>query len=125
MLFSTSHFEQHFEEQTLQKGLGIFRRKKVDLLQHPSRSHYRFYSGNKELVLRKNGQRLMEYSCACGRINNCEHLAAVLFYFDPILADEIDQKRLRSQADPIKKKFTGLLKLIRDEAAIVVKKNDP
>lgn len=80
MLFNTTQFEQHFEEKFLKRGLKIFERGGVEMVERHGNSEFRFLCGKIELLLKKRGDKLFAYDCQCKQDNFCEHLSATLFY---------------------------------------------
>lgn len=80
MLFDTKQFELHFEEKHLKKGLKFFEQGAVDLIEKSGHGEFRLRCGQTELSLRKKGDKLLAFECACKKHLYCEHLAAALFY---------------------------------------------
>ncbi|MBL7930696.1 MAG: SWIM zinc finger family protein, partial [Bacteroidia bacterium] len=75
MLFSLKEFEHFFSDAMLRKGFQLFEGGKIRLL--PGKI---FQVGSKQVGVDKKADRLLSYSCTCGKSYNCEHLAALLFY---------------------------------------------
>ncbi|PBQ31747.1 hypothetical protein CNR22_08180 [Sphingobacteriaceae bacterium] len=81
MLFEVKQFEHSFKETTLKKGLKLFEKGAVELVEKQSRFDYHFFLEGDNLFLRKHGDKLMSYSCSCLKLTYCEHLSAVMFFF--------------------------------------------
>lgn len=81
MLFEVKQFEHFFKETILKKGLKLFEKGAVKMVEKQSRFDYHFFMEGDNLFLRKHGDKLMSYSCSCLRQSYCEHLSAAMFFF--------------------------------------------
>lgn len=104
MLFNTTHFEQHFSEQALRKGLQHVKKNRLHEGQR-ERLNYSFTVDAHTVQLKKKGDALLSAQCSCGRAPRCEHLSAVLFYLERHRLDVFagaapPPKRTQKQASP-------------------------
>ncbi len=97
MLFDIKQFEQFFREKTLKKGLKIFEKGQLHFVGKQSQFDYEFSVHETKLVLRKKGDKILSYTCACRNENNCEHFAASLFYFQQEDLGIVVKKRLHDK----------------------------
>jgi len=82
MSFDIRHFEQFINERILKKGLRLFESGRVEYVGRQTGGESQFVvDGNYSLSLRKRADKLSAYTCSCGKAAYCEHLVAVLFYF--------------------------------------------
>jgi hypothetical protein len=94
MLFDVKQFEQFFKELSLRKGLKLFERGELELVERHSDFEYRFFIKGRELLLKKKGDKLIHYLCSCSKDHYCEHLSASMFYFQQeALGIRIKRKR--------------------------------
>jgi len=80
-VFDIKQFEQLFKERTLKKGLMIFEKNDIELIEGIPGSGYHFSVSAEDLHLTKKGDKILGYSCSCAGDIYCEHLAALMFYF--------------------------------------------
>lgn len=81
MLFDVRYFEQLLDERILKKGLRLFESGSVELVEKSPGNETHFLVDAQSFTLKKKADRLISYTCSCGKSSFCEHLAAVLFYF--------------------------------------------
>jgi hypothetical protein len=82
MLFDLKEFEQFFAEKALKKGLNLFEKGKVEQVQKmPNGSHHFLINSDIHLSIKKKADAVISYTCDCEQKKYCEHLSAVLFYF--------------------------------------------
>ncbi|MEO6301979.1 MAG: hypothetical protein ABIP51_02285 [Bacteroidia bacterium] len=85
MLFDQKEFEHKIEEEKLKKGLKLFVKNKVELLNKTAQSEFNFLVDDTvaiEIFIRKKGEKILNYTCSCNNKNYCEHFAAALFYLE-------------------------------------------
>lgn len=81
MLFDAKEFEHYFSSTHLRKGLSLFEGAKVDLENRVAATEFKFTVDHQHLTLKKKGDKILHYTCSCAKKNLCEHLSAVMFYF--------------------------------------------
>ncbi len=103
-------FEHVFKADVLKKGLSIFKNNNVTLIDKKANGYYRFLISTKqqnELFVTKKAQKISNYNCTCNNLKNaCEHLCAVLFYFEKdVLGISIKEKKkqLKTKTPKLKK----------------------
>jgi hypothetical protein len=109
MLFDTRYFEQLLNERILKKGLKLFESGKVEFIGKQLANEFQFIVDSTfTFHLKKKADRLMSYTCTCDKEAYCEHLAAVLFYFQQ------DTLGLSVKKQARKKTGTALTKKVGD-----------
>ncbi|MCC6372900.1 MAG: hypothetical protein IT236_17985 [Bacteroidia bacterium] len=98
MLFIIPQFEQHFEEKILKKGLRLFMRSGMELIETLNSSELRFGGSGTELLLKKKGDKLLSYNCSCAGHFYCHHLAAALFLLQKETLALTPRKKIKSSA---------------------------
>lgn len=82
MLFNAREFEHHFTNALLKKGLRLFEKGQLEAQGRLGTNEFKFLLENQyELHLKKKGDQILDYTCSCNKSAFCEHLCAVLFYF--------------------------------------------
>lgn len=82
MLFDAREFEHYFSNALLKKGLRLFEKGLLEPDGRVGSSEFKFLVEDQfELILKKRGDKVMDYTCSCNKPSYCEHLCAVLFYF--------------------------------------------
>lgn len=81
MLFSFKEFEHFFSEAMLRKGLQLYEAGNIALLPEKVKDKRVFQVASRQISLSKRGDKLLDYSCTCSKSYYCEHLAALVFYF--------------------------------------------
>jgi hypothetical protein len=128
MLFNLKEFEHKIEETFLKKGLKLFLNKKVELIKKTGNGSFSFLIHEKnigEISVQIRSEKIQNYNCFCGSKNNCEHLAAVLFYLQQESLDLGNFKRSKDKTTTIKStlskrsnnkknKFAGYIRLIKN-----------
>jgi hypothetical protein len=101
MLFNLKEFEHKIEETFLKKGLKLFLNKKVELIKKTGNGSFSFLIHEKnigEISVQIRSEKIQNYNCFCGSKNNCEHLAAALFYLQQETLSMLKVKSLRKKA---------------------------
>ena len=101
MLFKLKEFEHKIEETFLKKGLKLFLNKKVELIKKTGSESFSFLIHEKnigEISVQIRSEKIQNYNCFCGSKNNCEHLAAALFYLQQETLSMLKVKSLRKKA---------------------------
>jgi hypothetical protein len=101
MLFNLREFEHKIEETFLKKGLKLFLNKKVELIKKTGNGSFSFLIHEKnigEISVQIRSEKIQNYNCFCGSKNNCEHLAAALFYLQQETLSMLKVKSLRKKA---------------------------
>ena len=101
MLFNLKEFEHKIEETFLKKGLKLFLNKKVELIKKTGSESFSFLIHEKnigEISVQIRSEKIQNYNCFCGSKNNCEHLAAALFYLQQETLSMLKVKSLRKKA---------------------------
>ncbi len=101
MLFKLKEFEHKIEETFLKKGLKLFLNKKVELIKKTGNESFSFLIHEKnigEISVQIRSEKIQNYNCFCGSKNNCEHLAAALFYLQQETLSMLKVKSLRKKA---------------------------
>lgn len=101
MLFNLKEFEHKIEETFLKKGLKLFLNKKVELIKKTGNGSFSFMIHEKnigEISIQIRSEKIQNYNCFCGSKNNCEHLAAALFYLQQETLSMLKVKSLRKKA---------------------------
>jgi hypothetical protein len=128
MLFNLKEFEHKIEETFLKKGLKLFLNKKVELIKKTGNGSFSFLIHEKnigEISVQIRSEKIQNYNCFCGSKNNCEHLAAVLFYLQQESLDLGNFKRSKDKTTTLKStlskrsnnkknKFAGYIRLIKN-----------
>ena len=128
MLFNLKEFEHKIEETFLKKGLKLFLNKKVELIKKTGNGSFSFLIHEKnigEISVQIRSEKIQNYNCFCGSKNNCEHLAAVLFYLQQDSLDLGNFKRSKDKTTTLKStlskrsnnkknKFAGYIRLIKN-----------
>ena len=82
MLFDAKEFEHFFTGPVLKNGLTLFERGQVMAMAVFANGTWEFSVGaDFRLNLQKRGDKILSYQCSCNKKAACEHLSAVLFYF--------------------------------------------
>jgi hypothetical protein len=83
MLFNQKEFEHKIDETKLKKGLKLFLKNKIELINKTGNNSFTFLIHEKnigEISVQINAEKILNYNCFCGNENYCEHLAAANFY---------------------------------------------
>ena len=101
MLFDIRQFEHFFKESALKKGLRLFEKGELELIERLPGFEYHFAAGDEDIYLKKKGDKLLSYSCSCAGGLYCEHLSAVLFYFQQeALAVSVKTQKFKTGKTP-------------------------
>jgi len=116
MLFDIQYFEQFIKEAVLKKGLALFEAGKVEFIEkHPGSEFNFLVNKTAALTLKKRGDKLTSYHCSCKKTEFCEHLAAVLFYFQQdTLGFAIKKGTYKKSATPVKTAYDFHVEALRE-----------
>lgn len=109
-------FEQVFDEKTLRKGLLLFQKLEINLLEKKSGGEFVFgFIGKDEvtLELKKRANKINSFSCSCKNIK-CEHLCAAMFFLS-------DKKIQLNKIKSLRRGFKKDTETIFDEIGVKIK----
>ncbi len=108
MIFDLNYFEQVVDELTLKKGLRLFQKSTVLLNEKLDRYTFEFIVNSFEVIVKKKADYLLDYKCGCSKAKPCEHICAILFYFQQDILD------LKSKNQNFKKSKSAAIKVPAD-----------
>lgn len=82
MLFSANQFEHNFKSPILKKGLRLFEKGQVELLERQGADFNFLVNDGYGITVKKRGDKIISYTCNCFKTDYCEHLSACLFWFE-------------------------------------------